>query len=171
MAGEEKKKSRLTRQQKVLIAIVVVLAAAVAVVAACKSLFVRPTLPGEKGETGSGVQKETIDYGEGARPRADGERKSEDYYTILVLGRDTGGAVGNERTEKTGRGAGQSNRCHVRFSDTQHLLPAADTGQYHRLPQPVRLGESGGHRRASHHRNRHIHRGGSSVHQAAAAVF
>ena len=97
MAGEEKKKSRLTRQQKVLIAIVVVLAAAVAVVAACKSLFVRPTLPGEKGETGSGVQKETIDYGEGARPRADGERKSEDYYTILVLGRDTGGG-GNTDT-------------------------------------------------------------------------
>ena len=96
MAGEEKKKrGGLTRQQKVLIAIVIVLAAAVAVVAACKSLFVRPTLPGEKNEPDS--QKEEIDYGEGTRPRADGERKSEDYYTILVLGRDTGGG-GNTDT-------------------------------------------------------------------------
>ena len=73
MAGEEKKRrGGLTRQQKVLIAIVVVLTVAVAAVAACKSLFVRPTLPGEKGENGSGIQKEEIDYGEGTRPRADG---------------------------------------------------------------------------------------------------
>ena len=34
---------------------------------------------------------EEIDWGEGTRPRSDGQRKSEDYYTVLILGRDTGG--------------------------------------------------------------------------------
>jgi LCP family protein required for cell wall assembly len=40
---------------------------------------------------------DTIDYGEGIRPRQSGLRKSEDFYTILVLGRDTGGG-GNTDT-------------------------------------------------------------------------
>ena len=31
------------------------------------------------------------------RPRSDGERKSQDYYTVLILGRDTGGG-GNTDT-------------------------------------------------------------------------
>ena len=36
-------------------------------------------------------------YGDGVRPRVSGERKSKDFYTVLVLGRDTGGG-GNTDT-------------------------------------------------------------------------
>ena len=97
---KQKKPSRLTRQQRVLVVIAVILAAALAVVAACQSLFVRPDLGGKKPGTGkndgSGTAAE-IDYGDGVRPRADGERKSEDFYTVLILGRDTGGG-GNTDT-------------------------------------------------------------------------
>ena len=96
-----KKPSRLTRQQKVLIVIAVILAVALAAVAACQSLFVRPDLggkkPGNTGSDGSGDAVEEIDYGDGVRPRADGERKSKDFYTVLILGRDTGGG-GNTDT-------------------------------------------------------------------------
>ena len=94
------KKSRLTRQQKILLAVVVILAIALAVVAACQSLFVRPDIGGKQtgGLDGDGSEAaEEIDYGEGVRPRADGERKSEDFYTVLILGRDTGGG-GNTDT-------------------------------------------------------------------------
>ena len=72
------KKSRLTRQQKILLAVVVILAIALAVVAACQSLFVRPDIGGKQtgGLDGDGSEAaEEIDYGEGVRPRADGERK------------------------------------------------------------------------------------------------
>lgn len=41
--------------------------------------------------------EEVIDYGDGVRPRVSGERKSKDFYTVLVLGRDTGGG-GNTDT-------------------------------------------------------------------------
>lgn len=93
-----KKPSRLTRQQKILVAVAVILAVALAVVAACQSLFVRPDLDGKKpGSTDDGGTAEEIDYGEGVRPRAGGERKSKDFYTVLILGRDTGGG-GNTDT-------------------------------------------------------------------------
>jgi LCP family protein required for cell wall assembly len=93
-----KKPSRLTRQQKILVAICIVLAVALVLVLVYKALVVRPTLPGEKrpGQDGSTSQEE-IDYGDGVQPRVDGERKSEDYYTVLILGRDTGGG-GNTDT-------------------------------------------------------------------------
>lgn len=99
---KEKKPSRLTRQQKILVVVAVILAVVLAVVAACQSLFVRPDLdnkkPGTgKNDSGSGAAAEEIDYGDGVRPRADGERKSEDFYTVLILGRDTGGG-GNTDT-------------------------------------------------------------------------
>ena len=42
-------------------------------------------------------QTDGIDYGDGVRPKAGGERKSKDFYTVLVLGRDTGGG-GNTDT-------------------------------------------------------------------------
>ena len=83
------KKSRLTRQQKILLAVAVVLAA-------CQSLFVRPDLENKPSKTDEN-EVEEIDYGDGVRPRSDGERKSEDYYTVLILGRDTGGG-GNTDT-------------------------------------------------------------------------
>lgn len=88
-----KKQSRLTRLQKVLLAVAIVLAVALAVVAGYKSLFVRPDLSGG----GPGQEQSEIDYGDGTRPKADGERKSKDYYTVLILGRDTGGG-GNTDT-------------------------------------------------------------------------
>ncbi len=58
-----------------------------------------PQLP-NKGDTQKDpgqTQVEEIDYGDGVRPRADGKRKSKDFYTVLVLGRDTGGG-GNTDT-------------------------------------------------------------------------
>lgn len=94
-----KKPSRLTRQQKLLTAVAVVLAVALAGVLVWRSLFVRPDLEGKKptaGSDGAGAA-EGIDYGDGVRPRADGERKSKDFYTVLILGRDTGGG-GNTDT-------------------------------------------------------------------------
>ena len=92
-----KKPSRLTRQQKLLIAVAVVLAIVLIAVVACQSLFIRPDLPDKNADADSGTQEEEIDWGEGTRPRSDGERKREDYYTVLILGRDTGGG-GNTDT-------------------------------------------------------------------------
>lgn len=100
LAGEQKSKTegKLTRQQIVLIVIIAILAAALAVVLAFRSLFVRPELSGRNdpqstADAGGGDSDgpEGIDWGDGIRPRAGGERKSEDFYTVLVLGRDTGG--------------------------------------------------------------------------------
>ena len=94
-----KKPSRLTGQQKVLLVIAICLAIVLAVVAACQSLFVRPDVENKKNndKKGENAQEEAIDYGDGVRPKADGERKSADYYTVLILGRDTGGG-GNTDT-------------------------------------------------------------------------
>lgn len=87
-------KRRLTGRQKILLAAAIVLAAAVAAAAAYKSLFVQPELPGEE-EPDAPVQE--IDWGDGIQPKAGGARKSDAYYTVLILGRDTGGG-GNTDT-------------------------------------------------------------------------
>ena len=94
-----KKPSRFTRQQKLLIALAVVLAVLVIIVAACQSLFIRPDIGGKDTSVTDPETGETqeIDWGDGTRPRSDGERKSADYYTVLILGRDTGGG-GNTDT-------------------------------------------------------------------------
>ena len=89
-----KKPSRLTLQQKVLVVVAVVLAVALVAVVACQSLFVRPDLDKKPSKD---TEQELIDYGETTPPKASGERKSEDYYTVLILGRDTGGG-GNTDT-------------------------------------------------------------------------
>ena len=91
-----KRKSRLTGLQKGLLAIVIVLAVALVAVVAYRSLFVRPDLA-NKDMGKPGAEQEQIDYGEGVSPKADGERKSKDFYTVLILGRDTGGG-GNTDT-------------------------------------------------------------------------
>ena len=91
-----KKKSRLTGLQKGLLAVVIVLAVVLAAVVAYKNLFVRPDLS-NKGHGAPGTEQEAIDYGDGVRPRAEGQRKSKDFYTVLILGRDTGGG-GNTDT-------------------------------------------------------------------------
>ena len=91
-----KKPSRLTPQQKLLVAVAAVLAAALVGVLAYQSLFIKPELPAAKDPAGPD-QTEAIDYGEGIQPRVGGERKSKDWYTVLILGRDTGGG-GNTDT-------------------------------------------------------------------------
>ena len=90
-----RRSARLTGGQKGLIAVAAVLAVALMGVAAWKSLFVRPELP-DKG-TGPDGSAQEIDWGEGVRPRGGGERKSKDYWSVLILGRDTGGG-GNTDT-------------------------------------------------------------------------
>ena len=57
-----------------------------------------PELPNRDGDTQDPGQTDVdLDYGDGVRPRVSGERKSKDFYTVLVLGRDTGGG-GNTDT-------------------------------------------------------------------------
>lgn len=94
------RKGKLTRRQILLIVVVAVLAVALAAALAVRSLFIRPELPvrNDPQKTqdldgdGQPDGPEEIDYGDGIRPRGgDGERKSEDYWTVLILGRDTGG--------------------------------------------------------------------------------
>ncbi len=91
-----KKPSRLTTGQKVLIVIAVLLAIVLAVVLVGRSLFVKPDLNDKKPFEDDAQQEEDM-WGEGTRPRAEGVRKSDDFYTILILGRDTGGG-GNTDT-------------------------------------------------------------------------
>nr|WP_325211824.1 LCP family protein [uncultured Oscillibacter sp.] len=100
------RKGKLTRQQIILIVAAMILALLLAGVLAVRSLFVRPELPKRNDPQnavdldGDGVpdEPEGIDYGDGIRPwGGDGERKSKDYWTVLILGRDTGGG-GNTDT-------------------------------------------------------------------------
>lgn len=99
------RRGKLTSRQIILIVVVVLLALALAVTLALRSLFVRPELPTRNDPQnaedldGDGQPDSAgIDYGEGIRPRGgDGERKSGDYWTVLILGRDTGGG-GNTDT-------------------------------------------------------------------------
>ena len=93
---QTKKPGHLTKQQKWLLAAAIMLAAVLLAVVAWKSVFVKPELPG--GTKPDGTQTENgIDYGDGVQPRVSGQRKSEDDYTVLILGRDTGGG-GNTDT-------------------------------------------------------------------------
>lgn len=91
----KRRRSRLTGKQKWLIAGGVVLLLALLLAVAYKALVVKPELKPEKGE--GAERTEELDYGDGVRPRSDGERKSKDYYTVLIMGRDTGGG-GNTDT-------------------------------------------------------------------------
>ena len=58
-----------------------------------------PELPSKDTDSknNNSEQIDGIDYGDGVRPKAGGERKSKDFYTVLILGRDTGGG-GNTDT-------------------------------------------------------------------------
>ena len=92
-----KKPSRLTRGQKWLLAVAIILAVVLLCVVAWNALFVKPDLPGNNGQSNGAQGEDGIDYGDGVQPRVSGERKSQDYYTVLILGRDTGGG-GNTDT-------------------------------------------------------------------------
>ena len=97
--AKEKRPSRLSRGQKWLLVLAAVLAAALAVTVTLKTLFVKPELPnkGEDTQGGDTQGEDVIDYGDGVQPGVSGERKSQDYFTVLILGRDTGGG-GNTDT-------------------------------------------------------------------------
>ena len=88
-----KRKKPLSSRQKFLWAAVIVLVLGLGLALAYGALFVRPSLPGEA----EGSQNEELDWGDGVRPKASGARKSKDFYTVLILGRDTGGG-GNTDT-------------------------------------------------------------------------
>ena len=88
-----RRKKPLSSRQKFLRAAVIVLVLGLGLALAYGALFVRPSLPGEA----EGSQNEELDWGDGVRPRASGARKSKDFYTVLILGRDTGGG-GNTDT-------------------------------------------------------------------------
>ncbi|MCI8910166.1 MAG: transcriptional regulator [Oscillibacter sp.] len=96
-----KKPGRLSKRQKWLLAGTIVLALALLGVVLWRTLFVRPDLPVKDDTVPTGVPdshpEKEIDYGDGVRPKTGGERKSQDYYTVLILGRDTGGG-GNTDT-------------------------------------------------------------------------
>lgn len=82
-------------KRKLLIAVVLLLVLVIVGVLCVKGLIVKPELR-DKETDGKGGE-ESIDYGDGIQPVVGGARKSEDYYTVLVLGRDTGGG-GNTDT-------------------------------------------------------------------------
>ena len=81
---KKRHRSRLTRFQKWLVAMCVILSITLVSVLAYRTLFVRPDLPGIED-----LNSEETDNA--LAPKVSGERKSDDYYTILLLGRDTGG--------------------------------------------------------------------------------
>ncbi|MGM9619662.1 MAG: LCP family protein [Oscillospiraceae bacterium] len=84
-ADPEEEKAR--RVKLALIITCAVLAVLLVGLLAYKALFVRPEVdrPSEDG------QQEEMDVGDGLQPLLSGERKSKDFYTFLLLGRDTGG--------------------------------------------------------------------------------
>lgn len=75
------------KQRRIVIALLAVVAALLCVAVAITALFQRPDLPSHDGD---GLGEELVG------PKADGDRK-EDFFTFLVIGRDTGGG-GNTDT-------------------------------------------------------------------------
>lgn len=92
---KRKKRRSGTDKRTPFVVLAVVLALVVVGILCVKGLIVKPELR-DKGTDGKGGE-EFIDYGDGIQPVVGGARKSEDYYTVLVLGRDTGGG-GNTDT-------------------------------------------------------------------------
>ena len=104
---ERIEKKRRRQRRRLFLAMVLVIGVLFA--GAWQSLFARPILstgeyfPDFAEGTGSPLRQEEesgepetreeheIDYGSGIRPKSEGERKSEDYYTILLLGLDIAG--------------------------------------------------------------------------------
>ncbi len=83
---------RSARTKKILVAVCAVLALVLAALLVERAVFVRPDVNKPPAEEGSQQeQEEEIDVGDGLQPVVAGKRKSDDFYTFLVLGRDTGG--------------------------------------------------------------------------------
>ena len=107
-----KRQRGLTKRQFALVLLALALTLILVPMVLWRMIFVRPSI--DRGEnitppiedTSSSdevvrppdtTQEEEIDYGPGIRPRSNGSRKSEDYYTVLIMGRDTYGG-GNTDT-------------------------------------------------------------------------
>ena len=97
MTPEEARKKREKRIMIVMIALAVVMVLAATVALLIRRLFIKPELPSEPGQS-SGVAESgkpsadpsaepTLDF-DAVQPLAGGERKSEDFYTILIFGSD-----------------------------------------------------------------------------------
>ena len=87
----KKQKKKLTpkqKKQRILIVVLAVAAAVLCIAAAVVAFFQRPELPDP------GMKEES--FGELTGPKLSGDRK-EDFFTFLVIGRDTGGG-GNTDT-------------------------------------------------------------------------
>ena len=95
-APKRSKRKNGAGKRTALIAAALLLVLAVIVVLCAKKLIVKPELRDKETER-TGESEEMIDYGDGIQPVVGGARRSEDYYTVLVLGRDTGGG-GNTDT-------------------------------------------------------------------------
>ena len=94
---QKRKKRRNGADKRTLFVVLAVVLALVVVGILCvKGLIVKPELRDKETER-TDENGEVIDYGDGIQPVVGGARKSEDYYTVLVLGRDTGGG-GNTDT-------------------------------------------------------------------------
>lgn len=93
-APRKRRKKTGANKRTALILAALLLVLTVVVILCAKKLLVKPELPDKKPVSKSEV---SVDYGDGIQPVVDGVRKSEDYYTVLVLGRDTGGG-GNTDT-------------------------------------------------------------------------
>ena len=98
-------RTRARRRNRILpLILIILILIALIITTLWQKTFVRPVIDStplssetEVNPVGADVTEEEDDYGEGIRPRRGGLRKSDDFYTILVLGRDTGGG-GNTDT-------------------------------------------------------------------------
>lgn len=84
--------SRSERMKKWLIVLCAALALILVGLLIWRAVFVKPELIPDAGKTDSDdEQQQEIDVGDGLQPVVSGARKSDNFYTFLVLGRDTGG--------------------------------------------------------------------------------
>jgi len=109
--GARAKKKNKTQQEKlrlkVSIVCIVLILILLTVLVLNRLLFVKPELPSQQqqqpiapiGSVTSPAPTSPPEekYEDGIRPKSEGKRKSEDFFTVLVLGRDTGGG-GNTDT-------------------------------------------------------------------------
>lgn len=89
----DEEQDRLGTAKKAMIVLCVVLALVLAGLLAYRMLFVKPDVEHKPDLTPENGEEEIeeIDVGDGLQPMISGERKSEDFYTFLIIGRDTGG--------------------------------------------------------------------------------